>query len=281
MYKNRPDAVVGFGGYPSIPPVLAAQILGIPTILHEQNAILGRANRFLAKKAKKIAISFPNTLFCPKGAIFTGNPVREKFKQIHYLDFPKISNNSSINLLIIGGSQGAGIFSTTIPKAIKKLPDAMQRRINIFQQCRSEFLEDAKGAYAETNVASVTLKPFFDDIEHVLQNTHLVISRSGASTIAELTIARRPAIFVPLSISLDGDQMANAKFLTENGCAWIIEQKNFNSKSLSIQLINLINNPKKISHASENMKKLYQPDADINLANLVAQLVSDCYLFNS
>lgn len=272
LFKNKPQIVVGFGGYPSLAPMLAAQFLRIPTILHEQNAILGRANRVLQKRANIITISIPNTKWVNKNHMVIGNPVRSEILKTQDIPYTVPSAEGSINILVIGGSQGAKIFSQVVPNALKKLPQNLQKRLIVNQQCRAELLELTQDIYKNVPF-TVVLKPFFDNIYELLIKSHLVICRAGASTVAELTISRRPSILVPLAISLDGDQMANAMYLKQADAAWIILERQFTEESLSNLLDDIFSDSQKLKNVSNNLSSLAKSDAAIVLANLVSKVI--------
>ncbi|NTU77604.1 MAG: UDP-N-acetylglucosamine--N-acetylmuramyl-(pentapeptide) pyrophosphoryl-undecaprenol N-acetylglucosamine transferase, partial [Alphaproteobacteria bacterium] len=200
LKKLRPAAVVGFGGYPSVPTLFAAARLGLPIILHEQNAVLGRANRAVMGKARRIATSFPHVsgLAAGPGAriVHTGNPVRPAFAALRATPYPALAENGPLRLLVLGGSQGARVFSQVVPKAIALMPEHLRHRLIIAQQCRAEDLETARAAFAGAGVEA-ELSTFFRDVPERLAHAHLVICRSGGGTVAELTALGRPAILVP------------------------------------------------------------------------------------
>jgi UDP-N-acetylglucosamine--N-acetylmuramyl-(pentapeptide) pyrophosphoryl-undecaprenol N-acetylglucosamine transferase len=271
--KLKPTSVVGFGGYPSVPPVWAAQIMGIPTVLHEQNAVLGKANRFLAKRAYRVATSFPKTRFLNDGCYQTGNPVRPQILDLHKKVYGPPVDGPFV-LLIFGGSQGAAIFSEVVPKALTFLPLDLQRRLKVYQQCRPEYVSQTKALYRESFI-DVTLEPFFDNMAELYEQAHLVISRSGASTVAELAVAGKPAILVPYAASREGDQHANAQWYSSAGAAWMIEEKNFTLENLQKHITLLMGDAKMLVAASEAMHQLALPNASENLAHVVTQVVGD------
>src|SRR5690606_21645926 len=200
-----PAAVVGFGGYPCFPPFLAASLLGIPGILHEQNAVMGRANRALARLARVLAISFPETFHADRfrlEKVLTGNPVRDRVRAVADIPYPPLTDTGEVRLLVFGGSQGARFFSQMLPPAIAALDPALRARLQLVQQCRPEDLDSVAEAYRRARV-NVELASFFDDLPERIAMSHLVIGRAGASTVAELGVIGRPAILVPLPGSLD------------------------------------------------------------------------------
>jgi UDP-N-acetylglucosamine--N-acetylmuramyl-(pentapeptide) pyrophosphoryl-undecaprenol N-acetylglucosamine transferase len=276
LLKNlNPGVVIGFGGYPSFPTLKAAKMLNIPTCLHEQNAVLGKVNRHLAKSVDALALSFENTRkmkpLSYKEIFVTGNPVREEFCMLGEEYFPTISDDTDIHILIMGGSQGASIFSDIIPAAISTLPVGLQKRLVISQQCRKEDIENVKKAYSATKVRA-ELADFITNVPEVFRTTHLVIGRSGASTMSELTAAGRPAILVPYPFATDGHQVDNARGMAEAGGAWLYLQDDFTVRTLAKLLLKLSRSPKDIWHAAEEARKLGKPFATKDLADLVERL---------
>lgn len=276
LYRRlRPTIVIGFGGYPSVPPLLAAQLSGIPTVIHEQNAVLGRANRLLAKRAFRIATSFPVTKgVLTKNTTFTGNPVRREILSLKNTPYSAPSSTDPFHILVIGGSQGAKIFSEIIPQTLIHLPLDLQRRLVIHQQARPEYLDKTKSIYRQS-LLDVEIQSFFKNIDELYSKAHLVIARSGASTVAELAIAGRPAILVPYAASIEGDQWYNAQFFSQNGAAWVFREQEFTPESLSKMLINLMNDPQSLLGAARAMRQYGQANASKNLANTVAQVIGD------
>jgi len=272
LSKIKPDVVVGFGGYPVFPPLLAASLMGIPSILHEQNAVLGRANRALARFADALALSFEFTSFADRfrlDQVVTGNPVRDRVIQTaKTISYSKLKKTDKIKLLVFGGSQGARVFSDLVPEAIALMDKDLRKRLDIVQQCRTEDLERVASSYAKAKV-NVELAAFFTDLPERMGQSHLVIARSGASSVAELTVLGRPAILIPLPSSLDGDQANNAAFIEASGGGWLLEQASISPLSLAKQLQTLFNEPEILNDAAKNAKLLAQPDAVIKLAKLV------------
>ncbi len=258
LFKTKPVCVIGFGGYPSFPPLITARIFRIKTILHEQNSVLGKANRTLAKFANIVAVSFPTTLNA-KNAIVVGNPVRSEIT-----DFPLPEFEGKINILITGGSQGARIFSFVLPEALAKFAG----KIKVVQQVGEAEIEQVRTKY-ETAGIECELNSFFDDMPKYLSETHLLICRSGASTIFELALAGRPAIFIPLAIAAEDHQRINAESIASKGGGWVIPERDFTAPALAAILEDLINNPDKIKEAAFNIRKFAQPEAAAHLADLV------------
>jgi UDP-N-acetylglucosamine--N-acetylmuramyl-(pentapeptide) pyrophosphoryl-undecaprenol N-acetylglucosamine transferase len=267
----RADAVVGFGGYPVFPPFLAARLSGIPGLLHEQNAVMGRANRALARYASKIALSFSKTAradaFARK-SVLTGNPVRDRVRAVAGTRYPELDQSGALRLVVFGGSQGARAFADLVPPAIAQLQEALRHRLRVVQQCRPEDLDRVAEAYRQAKV-NCELQPFFADLPERMANAHLVVARSGASTIAELTVLGRPAILVPLPGSIDGDQKSNALVVDAAGGGWIVEQATLSPPSLANRLALLFSDPRTLQAAAAAAKSLGQPRAVEQLADLV------------
>jgi UDP-N-acetylglucosamine--N-acetylmuramyl-(pentapeptide) pyrophosphoryl-undecaprenol N-acetylglucosamine transferase len=268
-------AVVGFGGYPSIPPSLAALSLGSRRprlVLHEQNAVLGRANRFMAARADALALSHASTTRVPDGArvTVTGNPVRPAVAALAGEAYPPA--DGALRLLVIGGSLGARIFADLIPAAIAELPADLRARLVIAQQCRAEDLERARAGYAGTGIP-VELSPFFPDIAGRLAQAHLVIARAGASTVAELACAGRPSLLVPLPGAIDDHQSANARALAEAGAAEVLPQAAITPPSLAHLLAVTLSDPARLTTMAGAAATLARPAAARELADLVLGLV--------
>jgi UDP-N-acetylglucosamine--N-acetylmuramyl-(pentapeptide) pyrophosphoryl-undecaprenol N-acetylglucosamine transferase len=274
-------AVVAFGGYPSVAPVLAARLLGrwsrggrAPVILHEQNAVLGRANRFLAKHATALALSFAATERVPEVAatVLTGNPVRPAIAALGEADYTPPTD--IVRLLVLGGSLGARVFSDVVPDAVALLSPALRARLSIVQQCRAEDLDRVRAAYARCGVAA-ELSAFFPDVTDRLAAAHLVISRAGASSVAELAVAGRPAILVPLPGAIDDHQSANARALVAARGASAIAQRDLTPSLLAEQLALLLDEPDMLAHAAHAARTVARPDATARLADLVESLVRE------
>ncbi|MFO1027383.1 MAG: undecaprenyldiphospho-muramoylpentapeptide beta-N-acetylglucosaminyltransferase [Acetobacteraceae bacterium] len=267
-------AVVGFGGYPCVPPVLGAFFAGhrIGIILHEQNAVMGRANRFLAPRAHRLALSVAATRLVPAHVTqeVTGNPVRPEIGALAQAGYEAPAER--INLLVLGGSLGARVFSDVVPPALAGLPEALRRRLSVVQQCRKEDLDRVRAAYDQAGIAA-ELSAFFPDVAARLSAAHLVIARAGASTVAELAVAGRPAILVPLPGAIDDHQTANAAALADAGGAWVMPQPGFTAKVLTERLDTLLNDPAALSAAAAAARTQGRPDAAARLADLVEQIV--------
>ena len=271
----QPHVVVGFGGYPTVPPIMAARSLAIPTVIHEQNAVMGRANRLLSRFADAIALSFPSTKYlrrsAAKRAIVSGNPVRDAV--VSYRDVPYAPPEAAGRLLVLvfGGSQGAHFFSEVMPAALEKMPSAARWRLTVVQQVRPENINSVRAAYKDANIAA-HVAPFFRDLPERIANAHLVISRAGASTVAELMAIGRPALLVPLPHALDNDQLENAKHLEEGGGGWCMPQSGITPESLSEELARLLGAPDLLAKAAAKSKAMANIDAVKKLANLVEEL---------
>lgn len=276
LKKASPLVVIGFGGYPSLPPLVAAQRLKIPTIIHEQNAVMGKANAFLAPKADRIATALPHitgldeadTIRC----VLTGNPVRGDVATLFTHPYPTLGQDDNFRVLLIGGSQGASVFSKILPKALERLPDTQRARISLVQQCRTEEeVKKTQQAYDELGI-NATLDTFIKDVAGELSKAHLVISRSGASTVAEVTTAGRPAIFVPYPYHADQQQKVNAQSVANAGGAWVMEEKEFTAEALSTKLQTFLAQPETLFRAAEAARSCAKPDAARKLGNLVTAL---------
>jgi UDP-N-acetylglucosamine--N-acetylmuramyl-(pentapeptide) pyrophosphoryl-undecaprenol N-acetylglucosamine transferase len=277
LKRIRPAAVVGFGGYASIPGMVAAVMSGIPTAIHEQNAVLGRANRLLAGRVGRIATSFAEVSHVEprlvSKLIHTGMPVRAAIAALRDSAYPPLDENDPIQLLVLGGSQGARVLSEVVPAALALLPEALRSRIRIAQQCRPEDLEGVAKAYEGTGIAC-TLQSFFADVPERLIAAHLVIARAGASTVAELTALGRPAILVPYPFAIDDHQTANAHAVEDSGGAWLMDQPGFTAEALAARLDSLFTQPGTLARTAECAARAGRPDAAERLADLVAGLIT-------
>ena len=271
------SAVIGFGGYPSFPPVVAAALRGIPTALHEQNAILGRANRLLAKRVKAIATSFENVKFITQdlaGKVhMTGNPVRQIVIESANRSYRAPWASDPLHLLVFGGSQGARFFSDIVPPAIAALPEEIRIRLFIIQQCRPEDLERVRNAYEHAGIQA-TCGTFFPDLPRWISEAHLVISRGGATTIAELSVIGCPSVLVPLPHSLDNDQLENGKTVAAAGAGWCIEQDELDVARLTDGLANVFMSPQELENAAAAARKMGRADAVNKLADLAERLAN-------
>jgi UDP-N-acetylglucosamine--N-acetylmuramyl-(pentapeptide) pyrophosphoryl-undecaprenol N-acetylglucosamine transferase len=269
--------VVGFGGYPAVAPVLASRLLRRrpPVVLHDQNAVLGRANRLLARFADTLALSQPATARVPAGVrtVVTGNPVRPAVLAV--AASPYEPPGTELRLLVLGGSLGARVFSDVVPAALALLPEGLRTRLSVTQQCRPEDLERVRTAYAANGIAA-ELGAFFADVAGLLARAHLVICRGGGSTVAELAVVGRPAIIVPLPIAIDDDQAANARGLVEAGGAWMVRQPEFTPDVLARRIATLAGLPAVLAAAAQAAAGCAIADAAARLADLVeAKITQD------
>ena len=264
-------AMVGFGGYPSVAPFVAARTLRRrpALLLHEQNAVLGRANRALARGTDLLALSFAGTARLPGGVAtrIVGNPVRSAIAPRDYSP-----PGGDIRLLVLGGSLGARVFSDVVPAALAALPDALRARLRVTQQCRDEDLSRVREAYAASAIAA-DLARFFDGMAERLADAHLVIARAGASTVAELAVVGRPAILVPLPHAIDDHQAANARALGDG--AWTIPQPQFSAERLTDMLTRLLPDPAALANAAQSARDHAHDSAAAALADAVEQLVAE------
>ncbi len=277
LRKVRPSAIIGFGGYPTFPPLVAARLLRVPSAIHEQNAVLGRANKMLARRVNAIATSFERTKYLDggfgKAVCVTGNPVRQAVIEAAATSFRLPEAQGEVRLLIFGGSQGARFFSDAVPAALAALSTATRARLRVVQQVRDEDLGRVRQSYAESGVKS-EVDTFFKDLPARMASSHLVIGRAGASTVAELTVIGRPALLVPLPHALDNDQLNNALRLAESGGGWCIEQKDLTTQRLTAEIDSLIAQPQKLAAAAEAAKRAGRPDAVARLADFVLDLAA-------
>ena len=271
----KPKAVVGFGGYPTIPPMLAALARGIPSMIHEQNSVMGRANRFLATMVKAIAISFEDTKFLEgkltEKSYVTGTPLRDAILELRGGTFQPPQPGQPLNLLCFGGSQGARFFSDVMPVSLQLLPQEIRDRLMVVQQCREEDIDRVFDAYEVAGVAA-ELSTFFEDLPYRMAGAHLVVCRSGATTIAELAALGRPAVLVPLPHSVDNDQLENATRFEKAGAGWCFEQSIMTPERLAGTLRRLFEEPATLARAASRSKSLARYDAVARLADLVVTL---------
>ncbi len=273
----KPCAVVGFGGYPSVPGAVAAILAGKPLVIHDSNAVLGRANRMVASYARVIAKSFNDVIGMPKGrpSVLTGSPIRPSIMALRDRPYVAPTADGPINLFITGGSLGARIFSQVVPEAIGKLDEGLRARLFITQQARAEDLESVRAAYAAIGMADrVTLSPFFTDMPEQIAKAHLVIGRAGGSTIAELSAAGRPAIYVPLPIAILDEQTWNAKAVEDVGGAWTVQQPEFTPAHLAALLRRILKDPASLEAAAAGAREHGCADAAKRLADVVLAQVT-------
>ncbi len=268
----EPTAVIGFGGYPALPALLASTGAKIPSVVHEQNAVLGRVNRLLAGRVDAIATSYEDVKkLKDKHLIKThlvGNPVRSEVLQLRDQDFPEFTEDGLLRVLVTGGSQGASVLSEVVPDGLAMLPPALRRRLQVTQQCRSEDLDGVRERYLGHDIPA-ELGTYFEDMQERLADAHLFIGRAGASTIAELTAVGRPGILIPLPIATDDHQAANTAEVVKAGGARMIRQSNFNSKELAKQIQAMAQHPSSLANAAHGAWNCGRPEAAKDLADLV------------
>ena len=272
LRKVKPLAVVGFGGYPSFPTMIAAILSGKRTLIHEQNSVLGRVNRFIASRVTRIATTYRDTQKMPAKAqgriTLTGNPVRAAVCALANVAYPALETDGMMRVLVLGGSQGASVFSDVVPEAMKQLPEELRARIRLDQQCRAGEIESVREKYKALGM-QVDLAPFFGDVAARLAAAHLVISRAGASTVAELMVAGRPALLVPLPIATDNHQYFNAQAIEDVGAGWVVTQEAFTPTSLATKLETLLRAPQRLGECASAMHNLGITNAAEMLADLV------------
>jgi UDP-N-acetylglucosamine--N-acetylmuramyl-(pentapeptide) pyrophosphoryl-undecaprenol N-acetylglucosamine transferase len=270
-----PSVVVGFGGYASVPAMWAASRLRIPTVIHEQNALMGRANRLLASRVTAIGTSFPEVAgIKPADArktVMTGNPVRGAVRALRDLPYAAPGPQGPIRILVTGGSQGANVFASVVPSALVRFPEDIRSRFEVSQQARPEDVDAVRSFYASAGIRA-EIAPFFGDIAERLGTTHLFIGRAGASTIAEVTCAGRPAILVPYPHAADDHQTANARALDSAGAAILMPQGALDADSLAARLKLLVGHPPSLARLAESARTLGTANAAGNLAILVSGL---------
>ncbi|MGH6747037.1 undecaprenyldiphospho-muramoylpentapeptide beta-N-acetylglucosaminyltransferase [Novosphingobium sp.] len=268
----EPTAVVGFGGYPALPTMLAARSAKIPTVLHEQNSVLGRVNRYFAGKVNAIATAFAQVdRLDPKLAdkvTLVGNPVREEVLALRDAPFPEFGEDSLLRILVTGGSQGARVLSEVVPDGLAMLPPALRSRLQVIQQCRPEDIDAVRARYAGHGIPA-ELATYFEDMAERLAGAHLFIGRSGASTIAELTAVGRPAILIPLPIATDDHQAANTREIVAAGGARAIRQESFTATMLAKQIQAMAQHPETLANAAHASWNCGYPNAASDLADLV------------
>ena len=273
--RLKPAAVVGFGGYPTLPPLAAAYLSGVPSIIHDSNAVLGRANRLLAKRVSAIAISLPGVFdrdpSLAQKSVLTGTPLRPSVLAAADTPYQAPNTTDALRLLVVGGSQGARIMADIVPPAVERLEPALWRRLRLVQQVREEDITRVRAVYGRLNI-EVELAPFFTDLPQRLAGAHLVVSRSGAGTVAELGALGRPSILVPLPGSIDQDQFANAGVLMRAGGAIRIPQSEFTPARLAAEISALAAEPDRLATMAIAARSVGRLDAAERLADLVMKV---------
>ena len=278
LYRNhRPDAVVGFGGYPAFPSLIAATARKIPTVLHEQNAVLGRVNRLLAGEASAIATAYDQVeRLKPRHrnkTVLVGNPVREAVQRLGEQPFPAFDEVAPLKILVTGGSQGASVLSDVVPEGLALLKPSLRRRLQIVQQCRPQEIEKVRERYASLEIPA-ELSTYIEDMAARLGEAHLFVGRAGASTIAELTAAGRPAILIPFPAATDDHQTANAREITKAGGARTIPQPQFTPEVLARQIEAMAADPIALGNAAARALSVGRPHAARDLADLVERVAN-------
>src|SRR5262245_21284216 len=270
--RLKPAAVVGFGGYPTLPPLIAARFLGVPGIIHDANAVLGRANRFLSRRVNAIATSLPGVLDRDPDlagkAVTVGTPVRPAILTAAALPFAQPEPKGPLRILVVGGSQGARVMSDIVPDAIEKLEPMLWSRLVLTQQVRKEDMARVREIYERRKI-NAELAPFFTDLPARLASSHLVISRSGAGTVAELAAIGRPSILVPLPGAIDQDQFANAGVLAQVDGALRIPQAEFTPDRLAAEISAFAAEPARLTAMASAARAVGRLDAAERLADLV------------
>lgn len=273
--EHRPDAVVGFGGYPAFPALLAAGALNIPTLLHEQNAVIGRVNRLLAGGAAAIGIAYDKVeRLKPRyedKSVVIGNPVRDEIARLGEMPFPPFDEVAPFKILVTGGSQGASVLGNVVPEGLALLEPSLRHRLQVVQQCRPDDIERVRARYAELNIPAELLT-YIEDMGVKLGDAHLVIGRAGASTIAELTAAGRPAILIPFAAATDDHQTANAREMTAAGGARSIQQSAFTPEVLARQIEAMASDPVALNNAAQRALSVGRPHAARDLADLAERI---------
>jgi UDP-N-acetylglucosamine--N-acetylmuramyl-(pentapeptide) pyrophosphoryl-undecaprenol N-acetylglucosamine transferase len=276
LYRDhRPDVVIGFGGYPAFPALLAASAMRIPTVLHEQNAVLGRVNRLLAGDAAAIGTAYEQVdrlkaKFAEKVSL-VGNPVRAEIGRLGELPFPPFDELAPLKILVTGGSQGASVLSKVVPAGLGMLAPSLRRRLQVVQQCRPEDIERVRSQYAELGIPA-ELMTYIEDMPEKLAEAHLVIGRAGASTVAELSAAGRPAILIPFAAATDDHQTSNAREMVNAGGARAIQEASFTPDVLARQIETLAMDPVALGNAAARALSVGRPHAARDLADLVERI---------
>ena len=273
--EHRPDAVAGFGGYPAFPSLLAASAMRIPTVLHEQNAVIGRVNRWLAGEAAAIGTAYEEVdrlkdKYRDK-IVLVGNPVREEVARLGELPFPPFDEIAPLKILVTGGSQGASVLGDIVPEGLGMLQPSLRHRLQVVQQCRPDDIERVRKHYADLGIPA-ELTTYIEDMPDKLADAHLIIGRAGASTIAELTAAGRPAILIPFPSATDDHQSANAREMTKAGGARTIQQESFTPDVLARQIEAMAADPIALNNAAARALSVGRPHAARDLADLVERI---------
>jgi UDP-N-acetylglucosamine--N-acetylmuramyl-(pentapeptide) pyrophosphoryl-undecaprenol N-acetylglucosamine transferase len=276
LLKLKPAAVVGFGGYPSVPVMLAANLARLPTAIIEQNAVVGRANRLVMNQVKVMAAAFPIARFAPRDKskiVLTGNPLRPEVEALWGAPYDVPQTGGPLRLLVFGGSQGARAMSEIVPAALTRLPHDLKVRLSVVQQCRPEDIETVRQIYANAEI-TCELQSFFSDLPRRMAESHLVIARSGAGTVAELMAIGRPAILVPLPGALDDNQTPNADILARAEAGWRVAQADLTPDTLAQMLIKIFAEPRDLARRAACAHAIAVPQAAEKLADVVENLAN-------
>jgi len=276
----RPKVAVGFGGYPSLPTMIAARMVGTPCAIHDPNAVLGRVNKFLARHVDLIGAAFENmeglrTTWRDKVHV-VGNPVRDEVVAARDVPYTPTDEVGTIKLLVFGGSQGAAVLAEMVPQAIEQLPETLKARLHVTQQARPDVAQEVEREYDEMGVRA-DVAPFFADLPQRMADAQLVIGRAGASTVTELGVIGRPSILVPLPSAMDDHQTVNARALTEPGGAWLMPQSELTAEALSDKLRSLLCDGDTLMKAAEAAKGTGRPKATAEFATLIEGLIKDAH----
>jgi UDP-N-acetylglucosamine--N-acetylmuramyl-(pentapeptide) pyrophosphoryl-undecaprenol N-acetylglucosamine transferase len=274
LLRLKPAAVIGFGGYPSVPVMMAANMAGLATGIIEQNAVVGRANRLVMNKVKLVAAAFPIARFAPADpskVVLTGNPLRPEVEALWGAPYQTPRPGAPLRLLVFGGSQGARALSEIVPAALTRLPHDIKVRLSVVQQCRPEDMEEVRTIYARAEIEA-ELQSFFSDLPQRMAAAHLVIARSGAGTVAELMAICRPAILVPLPGALDDNQTPNADILAKAEAGWRVAQSTLTPDTLAGMLVRIFESPEALAAMAAKAHALAVPHAAQKLADAVERL---------
>jgi UDP-N-acetylglucosamine--N-acetylmuramyl-(pentapeptide) pyrophosphoryl-undecaprenol N-acetylglucosamine transferase len=274
LTRLKPGAVIGFGGYPSLPVMIAAWLGRFPTAILEQNAVTGRANRAVMNKVQVVAAAFPIARFAPRDSskvVLTGNPLRPEVIAHASDAYDRPSEDGPLHLLVFGGSQGARAISERVPAAVALLPESLRGRLAVVQQCRPEDLEAVRQAYAAANV-NADLASFYNDLPSRMARAHLVIARAGAGTVSELMAIGRPAILIPLPHALDDNQTPNGEILSRANAGWCVAQRDLTPEKLAGMIKLAFSNPDELAQRAANAHALARLDAVSRLADLAENL---------
>ncbi len=268
LLRQRPLAVIGYGGYPAASPTLAAWLLRIPVWLHEQNAVMGRTNRVMSKLVRGVFISWPNTIGLPAAAryVYTGLPVAAAFSRLR--SYKDTKETKQLHLAVFGGSIGAILFADILPQAVAGLPESLKSVVRITQQAHIERIDALQSTYAAHNI-DADIRPFFTDVAGILETADLVICRSGASTVAELAAAGRPSVLIPFAHALDGHQLANARQLADIDAAVIMQEQDLTADQLAAKIANLLSAPQKLLAQANAARTIACPNAAQKICSVI------------